>query len=183
MSILDRKFPFVISHTIWRRKPQKKRVRHFRGFIAGTVRLAFNINRSILDFVEDAFFEEEVIVEDHGEGTTRHFAFDVGMAPTPMGDQVPVLKGVETTRPPACVHHYVSNRVATPGSERYEEPIPTAPDIPNSPTRPDESWRRDEGTMLEQLNEDLGVPSPRPGEIQGGDVFASPSDNGTHEKV
>lgn len=181
MSILDRKFPFVISHTIWKRKPQKKRVRHFRGFIPGVVRLAVKINRSILDIVEDAFFEDEVITEDNGAGITRHFAFDVGMAMTPAGDQVPVLKGVETTRAPACVHHYVSNRMANTDDD-YDEPVTTAPHPPSNPMRRQDLVEH-EAPILDQLQADLSPSSGAPpGEIEGDNVFVSPSNNGTHEK-
>lgn len=173
MSILDRKFPFVISHTIWRRPPTRKRVRHFRGYIPGLIRLAINANRLLLDFVEDAFYEDEVVTEDKGLGHTRHFAFDVGMAQTPTGEQVPVLKGIETTRAPACVHHYVSNREETPDDGRpLSEPMQSRRAYAPENHRMD-GPQLDIAPMIDQVQADLAEeqPVPRAGDIEGVDVF------------
>lgn len=185
MSILDRKFPFVISHIRWRRKPKKKVVRTFVGYVPGLLRLAINVNRAVLDFVEEAFYEEEVIVEEKGLGTTRHFAFDVGFAQTPDGEQTPVLKAVEVLKPPACVHNYVVSKEV----KDVDDPVDIEPEpdrrsfIPEQQRmRPDE----DLPTMLEQVSIDLG-PSQQeedfvPGEVEGVSIFVPPSDmNGSVE--
>jgi len=193
MSLVDKRFPFVVSHTRWLRKPTGKTIRHFRGYIAGTIKLLVTINRMVLDaadaLVEEAYFEEEYIPEDKGQSTTRHFAFDVGIAQTPDGGTAPVLKGIEMVVAPACAHHYNIHKMEGDDFEPQQDARSYMQNLHKTDELEGQARKRrsaEEIPLIQQAMQDLAPAQEEdkvdfvPGQIDGPTVVVASSQNGAN---
>ena len=102
-AVLDEKVsvPFVITKTKLEREPKAERRRHWRGFRAGFQRILYQAAIATIDLLQDAFFEEEIKVDDGGVIESRHYAVfveDEGAGPSLRVEEMPWR--------PGCAAHY-----------------------------------------------------------------------------